>query len=107
MNGYATLDAGYQTVRVASKPALTHGPAHRRGFPSLGCSATRWRNWPRILAGLDPLGFRGNGYAVPGGTILRAPPAAVTLATARSYAAVLPSSRPRVDRAFHYCFVRS
>ena len=36
VNGYATLDAGYQAVRVASKPALAHGPKAPTGLPVLG-----------------------------------------------------------------------
>src|SRR5262249_24595181 len=36
VNSYAGLDAGYQPVRVASKPKLNHGPTAVAGLPVMG-----------------------------------------------------------------------
>jgi len=73
VNGYATLDAGYQTVRVASKPALAHGPLAQAGLPVLGMFRDTIEELAECLAGLIHSVFRGPGYVVPGGTIAAAP----------------------------------
>jgi DNA helicase-2/ATP-dependent DNA helicase PcrA len=73
VNGYATLDAGYQGVRVASKPALAHGPKAPTGLPVLGMFRDTVEELAEDLAGLIHSVFRGRGYAVPGGTIVAAP----------------------------------
>jgi DNA helicase-2/ATP-dependent DNA helicase PcrA len=73
VNGYATLDAGYQAVRVASKPALAHGPQAPTGLPVLGMFRDTVEELAEDLAKLLHSVFRGNGYAIPGGTIVAAP----------------------------------
>jgi DNA helicase II / ATP-dependent DNA helicase PcrA len=73
VNGYATLDAGYQAVRVASKPALAHGPTAPMGLPVLGMFRDTVEELAEDLARLVHAVFRGPGYAVPGGTVVAAP----------------------------------
>jgi DNA helicase-2/ATP-dependent DNA helicase PcrA len=73
VNGYATLDAGYQAVRVASKPSLAHGPLAQAGLPVLGMFRDTIQELAEDLAGLIHSAFRGPGYAVPGGIIAAAP----------------------------------
>jgi DNA helicase-2/ATP-dependent DNA helicase PcrA len=73
VNGYSTLDAGYQAVRVASKPVLAHGPMARAGLPVLGMFRGTIQDLAEDLAGLIHSAFRGPGYAVPGGIISAAP----------------------------------
>ena len=73
VNGYATLDVGYQAVRVASKPALAHGPQAPTGLPVLGMFRDTIDELAEDLAGLIHSVFRGPGYAVAGGTIVAAP----------------------------------
>jgi len=73
VNGYATLDARYQAVRVASKPALVHGPLAPIGLPVLGMFRSTIQELSVDLARLIHAAFRGGGHAVPGGTILAAP----------------------------------
>jgi DNA helicase-2/ATP-dependent DNA helicase PcrA len=73
VNGYATLDAGYQAVRVASKPALAHGPQAATGLPVLGMFRDTVEELAKDLAGLIHSAFRGRGYAVAGSTIVAAP----------------------------------
>jgi DNA helicase-2/ATP-dependent DNA helicase PcrA len=73
VNGYATLDAGYQAVRVASKPALAHGPLAQAGLPVLGMFRGTIEELAEDLAGVIHSAFRGLGYAVPGGVISAAP----------------------------------
>lgn len=71
VNGYATLDAGYQAVRVAGKPVLAHGPMAAQGLPVLGMFRNTIEDLGRDLAALIHSVFRGTGFTVPGGTILR------------------------------------
>ena len=71
VNGYATLDAGYQAVRVASKPALAHGPKAPAGLPVLGMFRDAVDELARDLAHLIHATFRRTGYPVPGGTLVR------------------------------------
>jgi DNA helicase-2/ATP-dependent DNA helicase PcrA len=73
VNGYATLDAPYQAVRVPGKPVLAHGPNAPSGLPVLGMFRDTIDELARDLAGLIHAVFVGNGYTVPGGTIARAP----------------------------------
>jgi DNA helicase-2/ATP-dependent DNA helicase PcrA len=73
VNGYATLDAGYQAVRVASKPALAHGPQAPTGLPVLGMFRDTVEELAEDLARLVHSVFRGGGYTVAGGTIVAAP----------------------------------
>jgi DNA helicase-2/ATP-dependent DNA helicase PcrA len=73
VNGYASLDGGYQAVRVASKPSLAHGPLAQAGLPVLGMFRDTIQELAEDLAGLIHSAFRGPGYAVPGGIIAAAP----------------------------------
>lgn len=73
VNGYATLDAGYQAVRVASKPVLVSGPAAQAGLPVLGMFRPTVDDLARDLARLIHSVFRGGGHVVPGGSIVAAP----------------------------------
>lgn len=73
VNGYATLDAGYQSVRVASKPALAHGPGAQAGLRVLGMFRDTIEELAEGLAGLIHSVFHGSGYPVPGGVITAAP----------------------------------
>jgi DNA helicase-2/ATP-dependent DNA helicase PcrA len=73
VNGYATLDGGYQAVRVANKPALAHGPLAQAGLPALGMFRGTVEELAEDLAGVIHSAFRGSGYAVPGGVISAAP----------------------------------
>jgi DNA helicase-2/ATP-dependent DNA helicase PcrA len=73
VNGYATLDAGYQVVRVASKPALARGPQAPTGLPVLGMFRPTVDDLARDIARLIHSVFRGGGHAVPGGRIVAAP----------------------------------
>lgn len=71
VNGYAKLDAKYQSVRVAQKPALAHGPRAQAGLPVLGMFRDTIDDLARDLASLIHSAFRGAGYSVPGGKIER------------------------------------
>jgi DNA helicase-2/ATP-dependent DNA helicase PcrA len=73
INGYATLDAAYQAVRVAAKPALAHGPQAPTGLPVLGMFRDTVEELAEDLARLVHSVFRVSGYAVAGGTIIAAP----------------------------------
>jgi DNA helicase-2/ATP-dependent DNA helicase PcrA len=73
VNGYASLDARYQAVRVASKPALAHGPLAQAGLPVLGMFRNTIEELAEDLAGLIHSAFQGPGYTVPGGVIAAAP----------------------------------
>jgi DNA helicase-2/ATP-dependent DNA helicase PcrA len=73
VNGYAALDAGYQAVRVARKPALAHGPNAQAGLPVLGMFRGTIEELAEDLAGLIHSVFRGPGYALSGGVIAAAP----------------------------------
>jgi DNA helicase-2/ATP-dependent DNA helicase PcrA len=72
VNAYVTLDAGYQAVRVASKPHLTHAPNASQGLPVLGMFRATVEELSEDLAALIHRVFRGAGYPVPGGTLVRA-----------------------------------
>src|SRR5262249_19851141 len=69
VNGYATLDRAYQAVRVASKPALSHRPKAPAGQAVLGMFRDTLDDLAQDLARLVHSVFRGNGYAVPDGTL--------------------------------------
>lgn len=73
VNGYVTLDAAYQNVRVAGKPALARGPLSQVGLPVLGMFRDTIEELAADLARLVHSAFRGPGYAVPGGVIAAAP----------------------------------
>lgn len=68
VNGYATLDAGYQAVRVAGKPVLTPGP-QGAGLPVFGMFRDTIDELAQDLAQLVHKTFRGTGYSVPGGIL--------------------------------------
>lgn len=71
VNGYATLDASYQSVRVAKKPVLVAGPKNAAGLPVLGMFRDTIKDLARDLATLIHQTFRGKGYTVPGGKLIR------------------------------------
>jgi DNA helicase II / ATP-dependent DNA helicase PcrA len=70
VNAYATLDAGYQAVRVAGKPPLTHGPNATNGLSILAMFRDDIDTLATDLSGLIHSAFRGKGFTVPGGAIL-------------------------------------
>lgn len=67
VNSYATLDAGYQAVRVAGKPPLAHAPSAPQGTPILGMFRQDIGDLARDLARFINNVFRGSGVAAPGG----------------------------------------
>jgi DNA helicase-2/ATP-dependent DNA helicase PcrA len=71
VNGYATLDASYQAVRVKDKPPLTEGPKAERGTPVVGMFRADVATLANDLAGLIHAVFRGKGYRLPDGTLLQ------------------------------------
>jgi DNA helicase-2/ATP-dependent DNA helicase PcrA len=71
VNGYATLDASYQSVRVAMKPVLVAGPKNAAGLRVLGMFRDTIDDLAQDLATLIHRTFRGKGYAVPGGLVVR------------------------------------
>ena len=74
VNGYATLDKKYQDVRVDEKPPLAHGPKAPDGLPVLGMFRETSTRSPETWRGLIHSAFRGKGFSVPGGKILRTMP---------------------------------
>lgn len=74
VNGFATLDRGYQPVRVAGKPALKWGPNAAKGRPILGMFRDTREELADDLAEFIRLVFRGKGFAAPGiERIIRSP----------------------------------
>ena len=71
VNNFATLDAEYQTVRVAGKPSLVIGAPSDTQVPVLGMFRKYNTELARDLAHFIAAIFRGNGYALPSGTMLR------------------------------------
>ncbi len=69
VNAYASLDLTYQAVRVASKPALIHGPSATAGLPVVGMFRNTVKELAEDLALLVHAAFRGLGYSIPGGRI--------------------------------------
>jgi DNA helicase-2/ATP-dependent DNA helicase PcrA len=70
VNGYATLDAGYQSVRVAGKPPL-QSPMKRQGVPILGMFRPTINDLATDLARFIHDVFHGSGRTVPGGRVQR------------------------------------
>lgn len=66
---YATLDAGYQDVRV-EKPALQWGPKAAAGSPILAMFRPTIDELARDLADFIHAVFRGDGVTFPDGTLL-------------------------------------
>lgn len=66
VNGYATLDRGYQGVRVAGKPVLAR-PSPRPGLPVLGMFRPNIDNLATDLAAFVHQVFRGKGYRLADG----------------------------------------
>ena len=73
VNAYASLDAGYQAVRVASKPPLAHAPGAPQGLAVLGMFRDTVEKLAEDLANLIHCAFRGAGYSAPGGTLICTP----------------------------------
>lgn len=71
VNSYATLDSSYQTVRVAGKPVLAHGPNAPADPPVFAMFRSTIPDLARDLGQLIHSVFRGAGFAVPGGRISR------------------------------------
>lgn len=67
VNNYAVLDAGYQPVRVASKPRLNAGPTALPGLPVMGMFRNNLGKLAADLAQLIRRVFHGSGYKCPGG----------------------------------------
>jgi DNA helicase II / ATP-dependent DNA helicase PcrA len=74
VNGYAMLDADYQAVRVAGKPPLAYGPNATNGLSVLAMFRSDIDTLATDLAALIHSTFRGKGFTVPGGRILRTLP---------------------------------
>lgn len=72
VNNYATLDAGYQSVRIKAKPTLQHSPNAETGTPALGLFRDDVVTLATDLAGFLHRVFRGKGYRLPDGTLLQA-----------------------------------
>ncbi|MBD2463941.1 DEAD/DEAH box helicase [Oscillatoria sp. FACHB-1407] len=68
VNDYATLDPGYQAVRVQNKPTLLHGPSAEVGVPILGMFRQDMDTLANDLASFVHRIFRGTGYTLPDGT---------------------------------------
>ncbi|MBD1863989.1 MULTISPECIES: ATP-dependent helicase [Trichocoleus] len=68
VNNYATLDPGYQAVRVQNKPTLLHGPNADVGIPVLGMFRLDMDTLANDLASFIHRIFRGIGYTLPDGT---------------------------------------
>ena len=66
VNQFAELDGGYQNVRVAGKPRLTHGPSAAVGRPVLGMFRANVDDLAKDLAGFVHAVFRGGGFSVKG-----------------------------------------
>ena len=71
VNVYARLDAGYQAVRVANKPKLSHAPKAAQGVPILGIFRPTPDDLARDLAQFIHQVFRGAGVTVHGHRIIR------------------------------------
>jgi DNA helicase-2/ATP-dependent DNA helicase PcrA len=74
VNAYANLDKGYQTVRVAAKPALVHRPGAANGVPVLGMFREDADTLAAHLAEFIYRIFRGKGYKIPNGTRIECQP---------------------------------
>jgi len=70
VNGYATLDPGYQVVRVAGKPKLRPGLSGGPSVPILGMFRDTRERLATDLANLVYQIFRGKGFTIPGGTVI-------------------------------------
>jgi DNA helicase-2/ATP-dependent DNA helicase PcrA len=71
VNDYATLDRSYQVVRVAGKPKLLHGPTAPQGMPILGMFRPTQEELARELGEFVYQVFRGGGYRLPDGSVLK------------------------------------
>jgi DNA helicase-2/ATP-dependent DNA helicase PcrA len=74
VNDYAQLDAGYQAVRVAEKPRLLYGPKAEEGVPVLGMFRDDMETLSHDLSTFIHQVFRGDGYRLPDGDIIRSDP---------------------------------
>lgn len=70
VNSYATLDRGYQAVRVKEKPALVDGPKAVQGVPVLGMFRDNIAMLAEDLAAFVHRIFRGDGVELQKGTRL-------------------------------------
>jgi DNA helicase-2/ATP-dependent DNA helicase PcrA len=74
VNEYAQLDAGYQMVRVAKKPALQTRPGAETGLPILGMFRDDLDTLGDDLADFIYQVFRGNGFKLPTGELIKRDP---------------------------------
>lgn len=65
VNDYASIDRSYQSVRVAEKPTLVHGPSSDAGTPILGMFRRDVHSLSEDLADFVHQIFRGGGFALP------------------------------------------
>jgi DNA helicase II / ATP-dependent DNA helicase PcrA len=72
VNSYATLDAPYQSVRVKDKPPLAESPRAEKGTPVLGMFRADVMTLARDLADFIHKVFRGKGYRLSDGSLVRA-----------------------------------
>ena len=71
VNDYATLDRGYQVVRVKDKPILLPGPTAKEGVQVLGMFRENVELLAQDLGGFIHQVFRGDGYGLPDGSSIK------------------------------------
>jgi DNA helicase II / ATP-dependent DNA helicase PcrA len=74
-NDFATLDAGFQGVRVLGKPVIRPGRRAPHNLPVLGLFRDNVGDLGRELANFIARIFHGRGYVLPGGERIQADPA--------------------------------
>lgn len=101
VNQYAALDAEYQHVRVADKPALKHGPKAPDGLPILGMFRDSADDLAKDLGDFIRAVFRGPGVTVDGQKIVADPKGgnvgdcALLCSSPAEYAAAFGGNPPR------------
>ena len=71
VNDYATLDKGYQSVRVVGKPGLKNPKTGNVGLPILGMFRETKQELAADLAAFIHAVTRGKGYKLPGGQVVK------------------------------------
>ena len=74
VNDYAVLDPAYQSVRVAAKPVLAHGPVAPQGTRILGMFRETTQTLAEDVADFVHRVFRGSGFVLPDGTPIQCAP---------------------------------
>jgi DNA helicase II / ATP-dependent DNA helicase PcrA len=72
VNNYVALDTSYQSVRVKDKPQLGKSPRAEKGTPPLGMFRSDVTTLAVDLADFIHKVFRGKGYGLPDGSLVRA-----------------------------------